>query len=598
MLSDWAELKSKRRAKETSAQRTAADPSTETASPTTVDDVVPLAESPSPDTPSLPLWEPADLPGTISIEQLAGRGRGLFARTPIKGGTTLLATKPLVSVLDSRNLPHRCSHCFRSVDELEVKVVQAKPKLLQCSLCHTLQYCSPSCQKVDWAVHKKECVAIRSAIKQSKAHGAVRLPDAPLRALGRLLWTAQANAEVWRQVETLESHRAQLTAEEQEKFFQLSVSLSAYVGQETLVPSCPNAASVIDLCSRFVSNSFALTCPTDLSNIGVSISPLTAMINHSCAPNAVVVYPSFPDSTSSDRRYMAVVALRDLVAGEEILTSYVDLSSTKAARQKELEERYKFRCACEGCVGRPGDEIDPREALACPATGRTGCRGLIQIPGPEAVPHDVRCPECGSAAPYRDVHPAIDAAKKAYVDADKTQYSDPRLSLLHLGNLISGLTTSLAPSPPIAPSASPLYPALQLLLTLQLHAHQFDEALPTATLALEGARRLFPAGHPVLALLMTTHARLVTTPPASDPARPEPEMQYWMATDRRVQDIKILVAALREVEKAFGDGSKGEARKAVFKGGEMAALLRVLIRDQEEGIEMGRRMKASMAAQQ
>lgn len=75
-------------------------------------------------------------------------------------------------------------------------------------------------------------------------------------------------------------------------------------------------------------------------------------------------------------------------------------------------------------------------------------------------------------------------------------------------------------------------------------------------------------------------------------------MQYWMATDRRVQDIKILVAALREVEKAFGDGSKGKARKAGLKGGEMAALLRVLIRDQEEGIEMGRRMKASMAAQQ
>lgn len=130
-----------------------------------------------------------------------------------------------------------------------------------------------------------------------------------------------------------------------------------------------------------MSNSFALTFPTDLSNIGVSISPLTAMINHSCAPNAVVVHPSFPDNTSSDRRYMAVVALRDFTAGEEILTSYVDLSSPTATRQKELEERYKFRCACEGCVGRPGDGIDPREALACPATGRTGCRGLIQIPG-------------------------------------------------------------------------------------------------------------------------------------------------------------------------------------------------------------------------
>lgn len=138
MASDWADLKIKRQAKETSAQR----PATGTTTETSAADVVPRAESPSSDRTSQPSWGPTDLPDTICIEQLAGRGRGLIARTPVNAGTTLLATKPLVSVLDSRNLPIRCSHCFRSVDELEVKSAQAVPKLLQCSLCHTLQYCS------------------------------------------------------------------------------------------------------------------------------------------------------------------------------------------------------------------------------------------------------------------------------------------------------------------------------------------------------------------------------------------------------------------------------------------------------------------------
>ncbi|TKA52304.1 hypothetical protein B0A53_04772, partial [Rhodotorula sp. CCFEE 5036] len=353
----------------------------------------------------------------------------------------------------------------------------------------------------------------------------------------------------------------------------------------------------------FVSNSFALTCPTDLSNIGVSISPLTALINHSCVPNAVVVFPSFPKSAApssapspSPSKNMAVVALRDLERGEEVVTSYVDLSLPREERQKELQERYKFVCHCEGCSDSAG--VDPREAMLCPAAAKSSCEGLIAIPASGSKLETVTCPRCGTSAPYRDVHPAIEAAKKAYTDAEKAQYTDPRLAALQLSNLISALTTSLTPTPGLAPSAYPLYSALQLLLTVQLHSHQFEAALATSSVALRGARALFPSGHPVLALLMTTHARLLTTPPASDPAHPEQEMQYWMATDRRVADVHALVAALKHVEVAFGDGSQGEGVRPGMKGGEMAAMLRTLIRDQEEGIEMGRRMRASMAAQQ
>lgn len=177
-------------------------------------------------------------------------------------------------------------------------------------------------------------------------------------------------------------------------------------------------------------------------------------------------------------------------------------------------------------------------------------------------------------------------------------FADPRLAALQLSNLISALTTSLSPSPALAPSAYPLYSALQLLLTVQLHAHQFEAALATSSIALRGARALFPSGHPVLALLMTTHARLLTTPPASDPAHPEREVQYWMMTERRVADVRALVAALKQVEVAFGDGSQGEGVRPGMKGGEMAAMLRILIRDQEEGIEMGRRMRMAAKQQQ
>ncbi|MBZ6370475.1 MAG: SET domain-containing protein [Microbacterium hominis] len=110
------------------------------------------------------------------------------------------------------------------------------------------------------------------------------------------------------------------------------------------------------------------------------------MINHSCVPNAVVVFPSFPKSAApssapspSPSKNMAVVALRDLERGEEVVTSYVDLSLPREERQKELQERYKFVCHCEGCSDSAG--VDPREAMLCPAAAKSSCEGLIAIPG-------------------------------------------------------------------------------------------------------------------------------------------------------------------------------------------------------------------------
>lgn len=117
MAGDWAQLKQRRAAKD------------RTATPA-------LPASPAP----LDSWISNALPPTLAVEHIPGRGRGLVAPAGASAGTTLLATAPLVSVLDARNLPHRCSHCFRSVDDFQDS--HPPKKLSQCSLCHTLQYCS------------------------------------------------------------------------------------------------------------------------------------------------------------------------------------------------------------------------------------------------------------------------------------------------------------------------------------------------------------------------------------------------------------------------------------------------------------------------
>lgn len=173
----------------------------------------------------------------------------------------------------------------------------------------------------------------------------------------------------------------------------MSVSLAVYVGRTTLGAFCPSASAFFHLCSRvssrvlvsllptdlhfpsqFTSNSFSLTSP-HLSNIGVSISPLVALINHSCSPNAVVVFPSFADS--SNRKPMRVVAICNIEPGEELLTSYVDLGLPKHLRQAELKERYFFDCSCSLCSESGG--IDPRQAFMCRSKS---CSGQLPMPDP------------------------------------------------------------------------------------------------------------------------------------------------------------------------------------------------------------------------
>jgi SET and MYND domain-containing protein len=106
----------------------------------------------------------------------------------------------------------------------------------------------------------------------------------------------------------------------------LAHSVSEEVSREDLFASFGfnSTGELLELCSavshwaftakiaddQFQVNSFTLSLP-DVSPIGVTISPNVALANHSCDPNAVVVFPD-------GGRRMEVVAIRDIAPGEEV----------------------------------------------------------------------------------------------------------------------------------------------------------------------------------------------------------------------------------------------------------------------------------------
>ena len=69
---------------------------------------------------------------------------------------------------------------------------------------------------------------------------------------------------------------------------------------------------------KFTTNTFTITTPA-LTPIGACVSPVVALINHSCDPNAVVVFPRAGGESRKDQEpLMQVVALKYIAPDEEV----------------------------------------------------------------------------------------------------------------------------------------------------------------------------------------------------------------------------------------------------------------------------------------
>ncbi|KAK0740382.1 hypothetical protein B0T18DRAFT_303994, partial [Schizothecium vesticola] len=78
----------------------------------------------------------------------------------------------------------------------------------------------------------------------------------------------------------------------------------------------------------------------------MALFPRIARINHACKPTAII---KFDQETLS----MTVRPLQDMLPGEEITISYTTFGDTYANRQRNLHQKWGFRCACSLCSASP-----------------------------------------------------------------------------------------------------------------------------------------------------------------------------------------------------------------------------------------------------
>lgn len=109
-----------------------------------------------------------------------------------------------------------------------------------------------------------------------------------------------------------------------------------------------------------MTNTLSLSAPYDDISLGMGFDPIVCSANHSCEPNAVVMF---------NQPQLVVRALRQISSGDEIFIKYIDISNPRSVRRAELNDSYYFNCSCTKCnLGsatiedkflKPIDQISP-----------------------------------------------------------------------------------------------------------------------------------------------------------------------------------------------------------------------------------------------
>lgn len=104
--------------------------------------------------------------------------------------------------------------------------------------------------------------------------------------------------------------------------------------------------------------------------------PTAAMANHSCQPNAFIVFSG---------RSLHLRSLTDIPKDTEITIAYTSTTDPSSTRQQELQTRWYFTCTCPVCSIGPYALTD---VYICPACKRT------------SIPDDstMQCPACNHQA--------------------------------------------------------------------------------------------------------------------------------------------------------------------------------------------------------
>jgi len=153
--------------------------------------------------------------------------------------------------------------------------------------------------------------------------------------------------DIW----SLEARKDHVSLESAEEISAVAKILANSVAASAYAPTSSEAQQLL----------FAIQCNAhqvlddESRAIGLGLFPLTSMMNHSCSPNCSHYF----EIRQCQPPRLIMVALQDIMAGEELTYSYVPLYQSTAKRREQLQKAYGFVCQCERCLAQPCADVVP-----------------------------------------------------------------------------------------------------------------------------------------------------------------------------------------------------------------------------------------------
>ncbi|CAA0364667.1 unnamed protein product [Arabidopsis thaliana] len=414
----------------------------------------------------------------LSVSNLPQKGRSLFTARDFRPGEVILSQKPYICVPNNTSSESRCDGCFKTNN------------LKKCSACQVVWYCGSSCQKSEWKLHRHECKALTRLEKEKR-----KFVTPTIRLMVRLYIKRNLQNEKvlpitttdnYSLVEALVSHMSEID----EKQMLLYAQMANLVNLILQFPSV-DLREIAENFSKFSCNAHSI-CDSELRPQGIGLFPLVSIINHSCSPNAVLVF----------EEQMAVVRAIDSISKDsEITISYIETAGSTLTRQKSLKEQYLFHCQCARCsnIGKPHD-IEESAILEGYRCANEKCTGFL-LRDPEGK--GFVCQKCLLLRSKEEVRNLANDLKTVSEKAPTSPSAEDKQAAIELYKTIEKLQVKLYHSFSI-----PLMRTREKLLKMLMDVEIWREALNYCRLIVPVYQRVYPANHPLIGLQLYSQGKL------------------------------------------------------------------------------------------
>ncbi|KAJ9166618.1 hypothetical protein P3X46_021339 [Hevea brasiliensis] len=414
----------------------------------------------------------------LAVSNVPEKGRCLVTIKDLYPGEVIISQEPYICVPNNSATESRCDGCF------------ASGNLKKCSACQVVWYCGSTCQKSEWKLHRLECDALSKLDKDRR-----KSVTPSIRLMVKLyLWrklqsekTISATAtDNYNLVEELVAHMKDID-EEQLVLYAKMANLVNLILQWPDI----NIKEIAENFSKLACNAHTI-CDSELRPLGTGLYPVVSIINHSCLPNAVLVF---------EGRLAVVRAVQHIPRGAEVMISYIETAGSTMTRQKSLKQQYFFTCTCPCCI-KVGQQDDIRESAILEGyrCKYDRCNGFLLR---DSDDKGFVCQQCGLLRSKEEVKKIAAEIRATSDKASKSLSSGNLQEAISMHKMIEKLQQKL-----FHPFSISLMQTRDKLLKMLMELKDWRDALSYCKLTIPVYQRVYPEFHPLLGLQYYTSGKL------------------------------------------------------------------------------------------